>query len=412
MITLFAWGWLSYLTMEKKIHADTDLILRDYSNDIIKRKLSGQPLPERFNGAYNTYSLVPVDAEYVETNPAVLYEDAEAYIISQEDFASSRIRKQIFVDAEGNHFELTVSIPTFEQDTLINHVMWWTVILFFVLLVSVLIIGMSVFNYNMRPLTRLLDWMDSYTPGTHPGDIPLKTDVLEFRKLAEASMKAVNRFEKQYEERRLFIGNVSHELQTPLAVCSNRLEVILNNEGLQEEVAESLVKLHRSLQHIIRLNKTMLLITKIENGQFPETEPVDFYVLIKDALELQDEIYAHKSIDSRLTAASACVSTMNPQMASVLVNNLVKNAYSHSPKHSSVEVHASSEGFCISNAGDNGLDSSRIFTRFYLPDGRKEGSTGLGLNLVYSVCKSNGMEVTYDFREKRHVFCVNFKKSK
>lgn len=55
VVTLGLWGWLSYRTMARKIHADTDMILKEYSDDIISRMLSGRELPERFNGAYNTY---------------------------------------------------------------------------------------------------------------------------------------------------------------------------------------------------------------------------------------------------------------------------------------------------------------------------------------------------------------------
>ena len=50
VITLGLWGWLSYRTMARKIHADTDMILKEYSDDIISRMLSGRELPERFNG--------------------------------------------------------------------------------------------------------------------------------------------------------------------------------------------------------------------------------------------------------------------------------------------------------------------------------------------------------------------------
>ena len=50
-LTIGIWGWFSFRTMSKKIHADTDLILKDYSNNIIMRLLSGKELPERFNGA-------------------------------------------------------------------------------------------------------------------------------------------------------------------------------------------------------------------------------------------------------------------------------------------------------------------------------------------------------------------------
>ena len=64
LLTLGLWGWLSYHTMERKIHADTDMILKDYSSGIIERKLTGQELPERFNGMYNTYYLREVTPEY------------------------------------------------------------------------------------------------------------------------------------------------------------------------------------------------------------------------------------------------------------------------------------------------------------------------------------------------------------
>ena len=64
VITLGLWGWLSYSTMTRKIHADTDLILKDYTENIILRKLSGHEMPDRFNGAYNTYYIRVVIGKY------------------------------------------------------------------------------------------------------------------------------------------------------------------------------------------------------------------------------------------------------------------------------------------------------------------------------------------------------------
>lgn len=119
-LTIGIWGWLSYRTMSKKIHADTDLILKSYSSDIIMRLLSGKELPERFNGAYNTYYIQSLTPEEAAESPAVEYGEAEAFLKSQEDFASSRIRSQIFQDNEGNFRKITVSLPTFEQLSLIH----------------------------------------------------------------------------------------------------------------------------------------------------------------------------------------------------------------------------------------------------------------------------------------------------
>lgn len=228
VLTLGLWGWLSYRTMSERIHKDTDMILKDYSEDIIARKLSGAELPDRFNGAYNTYYIKEVTEEYAQSVPLVSYGEAEAYLKSQEDFASSRIRRQIFEDNEGVIYEITVSLPTFEQETLIEHVLWWTGILFLALLIALLLIGIIVVDFNMRPFRALMKWMDDYTPGNTSQNVPSDTDVVEFRKLAQTIQKAVDRFEYEYEERKIFIGNASHELQTPLAVCSNRLDMLLD----------------------------------------------------------------------------------------------------------------------------------------------------------------------------------------
>lgn len=412
VVTLGLWGWLSYRTMERKIHADTDMILKDYASDIIMRKLSGQELPDRFNGAYNTYYIKEVSPEYAEANQAVVYEDAEAFLRSQEDFASSRVRKQVFVDKDGRHYEIAVSLPTFEQETLVEHVLVWTVVLFVVLLVAMLVISVLVLNYNMRPFEALLRWMDEYVPGEPGKPVPSDTDVLEFRKLASVAQQTLERFERQYEERKLFIGNVSHELQTPLAACSNRLELILDRQDLDEETAEELVKLHRSLQHLIRLNRTLLLLTKIENGQFPEVADVDLGRMLNESMQMYDEMYSYKEVTSSFSSTGDLTVSMNEQMASVLVGNLVKNAYVHSPHGGGIKVEVRPDGFTVSNPGTQALDGSRLFRRFYQPSGRKEGSTGLGLALAYSVCERNGMALAYEYADGRHQFAVKLKKLK
>ena len=411
-LTIGIWGWLSYRTMSKKIHADTDLILKSYSSDIIMRLLSGKELPERFNGAYNTYYIQSLTPEEAAESPAVEYGEAEAFLKSQEDFASSRIRSQIFQDNEGNFRKITVSLPTFEQDMLIEHVFWWTMLLFIVLLASVLAIGLVLLNYNMKPLYRLLDWIDRYEPGVQGTKVPSDTDIVEFRKLASAIEHAVTRFETQYEERKIFIGNASHELQTPLAVCSNRIEMMLEHPDMTEALAEEMIKVHRSLSGLIRLNKTLLLLSKIENGQFPQTADVDMNALAKESIELHQEIYDHKNISAEIDGEDRFVHRIDEQMASVLIGNLVKNAFLYTPSGGTINVTMWKTGFSISNTGNAPLDKDKVFRRFYQPSGRKEGATGLGLALAYSVCMNNGMDITYDFINDRHIFSIILRNSK
>lgn len=409
-ITLGLWGWLSYRTMSERIHKDTDMILKDYSDNIVSRKLSGQEMPDRFNGAYNTYYIREVTEGYAAEHTLPYYGEAEAFIRSQEDFASSRIRRQVFSDREGRYYEIAVSLPTFEQETLVEHVLWWTGILFLVLFVTLLVVGVLVVDYNLKPFSALVRWMDNYVPGYPSDTVPDDTNVLEFKKLADTVRKAVYRFEHEYEERKIFIGNASHELQTPLAVCCNRLEMLLDRPDLNEDIAEEMVKLHRSLQHLIRLNKTLLLLSRIENDQFPPLKKVNMTPVLSDSLALNEEVYSHKSIVSSIEVDGDFICHINEQMASVLVSNLVKNAFVHSKPGSQVRIKISKSDFSVENQGDISLDKTRIFHRFYLPGGRKEGSTGLGLALAYSVCERSNLSLTYDFQENWHKFSVILKK--
>lgn len=412
VLTLGLWGWFSYRTMSRKIHADTDLILKDYSNNIIMRLLSGRELPERFNGAYNTYYLEYVSPEYARENPPVVYGEAEAFLQSQEDFASSRIRSQIFEDADGNYRKLTVSLPTFEQDVLIEHILWWTILLFVVLLLAIMVIGIILLNYNMKPLYRLLEWIDRYEPGAPASEVPSDTDIIEFRKLSSAVEDAVARFEKQYEERKMFIGNASHELQTPLAVCSNRIEMLLDRPDLQPEVAEELVKLHRSLSGLIKLNKTLLLLSKIENGQFQQSMRMDMNAVLKSSVQMNAEIYEHKGISVEMVEDGVFVHMMDEQMASILAGNLIRNAFRYTQDGGAIVIRMTGDGFSVSNTGTAPLDKDKVFHKFYQPAGKREGSTGLGLTLVRCVCVNNGLQASYDYADGRHIFGVNLKKSK
>lgn len=99
---------------------------------------------------------------------------------------------------------------------------------------------------------------------------------LNFTRLNVAAQEAANRSEELFEQQKQFIGNASHELQTPLAILGNRLEWLLDNTELNETQIEELFKMQRTLGHIVRLNKTLLLLTKIENGQFPREHKCRF----------------------------------------------------------------------------------------------------------------------------------------
>jgi signal transduction histidine kinase len=172
------------------------------------------------------------------------------------------------------------------------------------------------------------------------------------------------------------------------------------------------VKIHRSLSGLVKLNKTMLLLAKIENGQFPQTSEVDMRAVAESAMEMYQETYMHRNLNAGIAGSGRFSIKMDEQMASMLVGNLIKNAFLYTPQGGDVSVTFSENGFSVSNTGTAPLDKEKVFRRFYQPAGRREGATGLGLALVYSVCVNNGLDILYDFRDGRHIFEVFLKNSK
>lgn len=401
------WAVLFYITMVDEINDEADDTLEDYSEMIIIRMLAGRELPPLNSGSNNSYSIVPVDEFYVDTHPRINYYDAEVYIPEKEETEPARILTTIFQDAGGNYYELKVATPTFEKEDLLRAIFSWVVILYLLLLTTTLILTMWVFHRSMRPLYELLQWLDHYRPGQKNSRVPNNTRIKEFSKLNTAAQEAVDRVENVVEQQKQFIGNASHELQTPLAVLGSRIEWLLDKTEPNEMQAEELLKMQRSLSHIVRLNKTLLLLTKIENGQFPESRPIALGSFIEEQAELYNEIYADRGLSCETDIQEDFTVEMNESLASTLTNNLLKNAFVHSEPGSKIAIIVRPRKLSVSNDGAQPLDADRIFDRFFQGE-KKEGSTGLGLALVKAVCKYYHLGLEYRFDNGRHCFSVTW----
>ena len=404
---LALWAGLFYYALMGRIREETDDALWDYSELIIQRMLGGERLPQLNEGSNNSYSITPVDSLYASAHPRLEYYDAEVYIPEKEETEPARVMTTLFQDEDGLYYELKVATPTFEKDELLATIFGWMIFLYLVLLVTVIGITILVFHRSMRPLYDLLKWLDNYRPGGKNRPVPNRTHIEEFRRLNLAAQQAVDRSEALYQQQKQFIGNASHELQTPLAVLSGRLEWLLDHTELTEEQMGEVLQMQRTLKRLSRLNKTLLLLTKIDNHQFPESTTVDIASLVREQQELYCEIFSARDIHWSLSLPETFPVQMNESLASVLVTNLMKNACLHSEPGAEVQMRLENRTLTVSNPGAAPLDQEQVFKRFY-QGAKKEGSNGLGLALVKAVADYYGLPIAYRFLEGRHCFSVSW----
>ncbi len=405
-IILLGWAVFFYLGIMSEVNDEVDDSLEDYSELIITRSLAGKELPAHDSGSNNQYFLREVDESYVRSHQAISYRDSMIYIKEKNETEPARILTTIFKDKENRHYELSVFTPTIEKRDLQEAIFHLLIALFATLLIAILVINIWVFRRSMKPFYQLLNWLDKYRLGQENEPLDISTDTSEFRKLNETVKRYASHSEEIYRQQKLFIGNASHEIQTPLAVCQNRIEMLMEDESLSEEQLSELAKTYQTLEYVSKLNKSLLLLSKIDNSQFVDTTNVCINELVHRYMDDYQEVYDYKEIQITLNEKGNFHLQINETLATMLITNLLKNAYVHNNEHGTIQIEIGKDYITFSNSGDlQPLDEKRIFERFYQGK-KKEGTTGLGLAIVAAICRQCSLAVSYRFVNNMHEFHV------
>jgi len=229
----------------------------------------------------------------------------------------------------------------------------------------------------------------------------------EFNELNKSISELTERTQNTFINQKQFIENASHEMQTPLAVIQNQLEMWIGDPTLTEPHSEKIRMLMDSAQRLSKLNKTLLLLSKIENQQFFETEQSDLKSLVEKILTYFEGQQEHLHIQVSVQAKVASVKA-NSALLEILITNLIKNAFLHNINQGVIIIHASGEVLEITNSSGYGeIPREKLFQRFFKQSSNKE-SWGLGLAIVKKICEINKWELTYSAVGNSHTFKVNF----
>src|SRR5690606_27986563 len=103
---------------------------------------------------------------------------------------------------------------------------------------------------------------------------PMVTNIVEFNQLNEEINQMWRRNEEVFDEQKRFIENAAHELQTPLAITINKLELLMEDESLSEGQLMQLADSKSSLRRLVNLNKALLMLSRIENKQYKDVKQI------------------------------------------------------------------------------------------------------------------------------------------
>lgn len=401
------WAVLFYMALMEEANDEVDDTLQSCSEVIMLKWLSGKEMPLQSNESVNHYYLREVPADYAQQVPAMIFRDEELFMAERVESEPARSLTSIFQTADGKYWQLKVIIPTFEKEDFRQAIVNWMLCLYILMMIVLVSIIIWKYNKHMRPLYKVLHWLEAYQVGRKNPPLDNPTKVEEFMQLNETAQAFVQRSEAVFEQQKVFIGNVSHEMQTPLAISLNRLEMLMDDDALTERQLAELIKTHQTLTHLTRLNKSLLLLFKIDNNQFIEETSVSFRQLVEKYLEDYKEVYMHKHIQVTCQVVSDFTVQMNDMLANMLITNLLKNAFVHNVESGMLRIEIQKEYFSIQNSGvSTPLDSVKIFQRFYQQQ-KNEGNTGLGLAIADAVCKHSALALEYIYHTGVHEFRIS-----
>lgn len=407
LIILTAWACCFYFVIMHEIDDETNDSLENYKEIIIKTVLADSTLLHDHVDIMTKYYIREVPESEADLDKDEFF-DSTTYIEIEMEDEPVRVLRTWFMTADRKYYELTIETSTLEKEDMAEAIFVSIIILYVSLLCCILLVSHFVFKSSFRPLYTLVKWLKEYRPGKQRAPLVNQTKVEEFKILNQAIQTATNRSTEMYNQQKQFVENASHELQTPLAICMNKLELLSENPDCTEEQLSEIAGINHTLRGIIKMNKSLLLLSRIDNKQFPDTSEIDFNKLINKYLPDFEDMYEYKNIHVTYTETGTLIYTMNESLASTLLSNLLKNAFIHNIESGSIAISVTGRTLTISNSSEStGLNEATLFNRFEKQTHKKE-STGLGLAIVKSITSIYGIDIKYEYNGL-HKFILTFR---
>jgi signal transduction histidine kinase len=212
---------------------------------------------------------------------------------------------------------------------------------------------------------------------------------------------------KDFQNLKEFNENISHEIQTPLAVIRNKIVLLLESKNMDEKERERVQAVYQEINKLSKIGKSLTLISRIENQEFKRQDSVNVGGSIENILNNMEEIIKFKQIDVSTDLQPATVEC-DRILADILFTNLIKNAVQHNTEGGSINIRLTPQKLEITNSGENiELPPERLFSRFHKGNSAKD-SLGLGLAINQKICEIYGFRLDYSRNDDMHTFSLNF----
>ncbi len=249
--------------------------------------------------------------------------------------------------------------------------------------------------------------LQSSAINTGPVTTDMKTLTAEIEKFAQEKKLEIDGLKVREQYRKDFLGNISHELKTPLFMIQGYILTLLDGAVDDKKVAKKyLQRAAKGVDRLAYIIKDLDLITKFEAGNLTvEPEAFDAVELVKSVFEMLEMRASKKNITLTfdMEYQQPIFVWADAEKIQQVLTNLIVNAIKYGHEDGTIEVSIEDlvKSKVIIRITDNGEGIAkehipRLFERFYRVDksgSRKEGGSGLGLSIVKHIIEAHGEKI-------------------
>ena len=399
------WALIFYWSMWDEIYDSLDDGLENQKLLVIYQASKDSTVLKRSDFAEGYYTVREIEYEDFK-NFRDTYKDTLMYTEYEDDLEPMRMLSTVFKQGE-SYYNLNLITSMVEEDDQFENLLVFLLILYVVLVATILYLNNRMTKKVWNPFYSLLQEIKTFDLN-NPQQIKYKdSEIDEFNLLNQNVKKLLQNNIDAYNSQKVFIENAAHELQTPLAVSINKLELLPDYENLTQAQSESIEAAINNLERLKRLNNALLLISRIENRQFANGVNISVNDTIVNILQELHDLKEYNEVEVNVFHEEQVSITINKDLAIILFTNLLKNAIIHSNPEGKVNIHIKKGKVVFINSGiEDSIDKDKLFNRFY-KSSKTSASTGLGLSIVKAIVDLYGFSINYTYTEG-HTFTLKF----
>jgi len=392
-----------YFILHRILIYQLDKDLRIEQREIIQHiKETGQ-LPETSDYKDQQIAFYPTTKDELKDKYAT-----EDIYNRKEDKTESFRRIDFLITQGGRNFIATVKKSQQETEDLIRLILTITLFIIIVLLLILFVSNRFLLGKLWKPFHDTLEQVNQFNFSSKNRISLQQTDIDEFKELNETVLYMTQKVTKDYQTLKGFTENASHEIQTPLAIIKNKIELLSQSDNLAENDINVLQSVNEAAARLSRLNQSLLLLAKIENLQFADLGTIDFSFMLNSYLSNYEELAQTKRLTISKKITDNVEVEMNQSLAEILMSNIISNAIKHNLDGGNINVELQKDFFRVSNTGPElYTEPKELFARFK-KDSTSRDSLGLGLSIVKTITDIHGFAITYHYHDKQHIVEIFF----